>query len=197
MDVYFVVCFRFDMSFSGTISSPCLLDSEARAKRLEAEAKAEVNLKSRDFTWLQTTGRNIVDTSPPRAGATVDVETRLDVVTALWERLNSLASIRAEKRARLAQTKDELSKRLEELRVWLSGIETALEAPLVLERGSKKAVDKLLKEYEGLQRRVETQSGNVGEVLNLCELLLQDPTVDSLGVDTGEFAAAVQAIERR
>lgn len=188
---------KFESNLIGTTGMPCLLDSELRIKRLEAETKAEINLKSRELLWLQTTANSINDTSDAQTGATLEVKHRLEQVNELWERLNSLSTIRLEKKTKIIRTKDELTRRLEELRVWLSGVENSLNAPLVLERGSKKAVDKLLKDHEQLNLSIQAQSPNFGEVLNLCDMLLQDPTVDALGIDTGDFQAAVQTVERR
>jgi len=191
------IFFRYNANMTGTFGGHCLLNAEARAKRLESEAKAEVSLKIRDYNWLQSTGQTIIDNNPSKTSTQINVKKRLTEISALWERLNGLSNLRAEKRTSLTQFKSELGRRLEEIRVWLSGVETALEAPMVLEKGSKKAVDKVLKQYDAIQLDVQKQSSNVGEVLNLCELLLQDPMIDCLGLDNGEFASAVQAVERR
>lgn len=184
---------KFESNLMGSTATPCLLDSESRIKRLESETKAEINLKARELSWLQATGNSINDTSD----ASLEVKHRLEQVNELWDRLNSLSTIRLEKKTKIMRTKDELTRRLEELRVWLLGVETSLDAPLVLERGSKKAVDRLLKDHEQLNLSIQAQSPNFGEVLNLCDMLLQDPTVDALGIETGDFQTAVQTVERR
>lgn len=203
---------RFEKGLSGD-SSGRLFNAEARAKRLEAEVAAEVTLKTREHNWLQSTGRNIIEaTREPQQEPSnvptdrnradiemlkVEIEYKILQLEETWEKLKHITALRTEKKAQISSTMEGLWKRIEEVKTWLTTTEKKLETPVIFEKSSKKFVDKLAKEHELIQKNIEQQSGNIGELLNLCEILLGDPGVQIAGVDTNEFEREVQALERR
>lgn len=203
---------RFERNVFGETGGR-MYDSETRAKRLETEVTAEVNLKAREYNWLQAMAKNIIDATLESSQdlynvptdrnridfemMTADIETKISQMEQVWEKLNNLASLRLEKKIKITSTMDGLWKRMDDIKIWLQETEIKLDSPVIFEKSSKKFVDKLLKDHESIQKNIEQQSGNIGEVLNLCELLLNDPGIETSGVDTHEFETAVQALEKR
>jgi hypothetical protein len=51
--------------------------------------------------------------------------------------------------------------------------------------------------FQELQRTIEKQSGNIADVLNLCELLLSDTESCKTSVDTESITVATEALEKR
>lgn len=191
-----------------------ILDLEARVKRLESDIVMEMNFKTKEHNWLQFTGKSIIDATSESADAgrkekspgssqidydvmKTEVSQKIKEIDEIWERLRRLTSLRLEKKAKITSTMGDLRVRIEDIKLWLNTTEEKLDAPLTLEKGSKKSVDKLVKDHDTIQKNIEQQSGNVGEVLNLCEILLSDRGVDVTGVDTQELESAVQSLEKR
>jgi len=48
-----------------------------------------------------------------------------------------------------------------------------------------------------LQKEIEKQSGNIADVLNLCELLLSDSESCKTSINTESITAATEALEKR
>lgn len=142
---------------------------------------------------VMSSGQNRIDYEIMKS----DVQKKMHEMDKLWDQLKNLKGLRVERKSKLTTTMKDLWKRLEEIKQWLISVEGKLEAPMVIEKNNKKCIDKLIKDHEAIQIDIEKQSGNVGEVLNLCELFLNDPTVDASGIDTAELEATQQALEKR
>lgn len=190
------------------------LDNEARTKRLEAEVDIELNLKTREYNALHSMANNIIDLSKedsqtrgkmkPLAQNRIDfeimkadVEKKIKEIDDSWEQLKNFKCLRLGKKSKLMSTMKDLWKRIEDIKVWLASVEEKLGTPYVIEKSTKKCIDKLIKDHEVIQTDIEKQSGNIGEVLNLCELFLSDPAVDSNGIDSNELESEQKALEKR
>lgn len=209
----FCVFVRFEKN-SSLDSTNRLLDFETKAKRLEAEVQIEMNLKNREYNALQQMADSIIDLSkgdgpargkmkPPDQNRIdyeimkADVKKKMDEVNKKWNHLKNLKCLRLEKKSKLTSTMKDLLKRMNDIKEWLTVIEGKLEEPYTVEKCSKKCIDKLLKEHEVVQTEIENQSGNVGEVLNLCELFVNDTPAEANGIDTNELESLQKALEKR
>lgn len=76
-------------------------------------------------------------------------------------------------------------------------MELQLAKPLIFEATTKDVLDKKLDEHDKLKKCIEKESGNIGEVLNLCELLLSDAELWKTHFPTENITAAVQNVEKR
>lgn len=90
-----------------------------------------------------------------------------------------------------------LEERVVQIRVWLHGIELELSKPLRFESTANSAFDKVIHDNEKIQRSIEKESGNIGEVLNLCEILVNDMTTWGANIDINPLSTAVESLERR
>nr|CAD7432086.1 unnamed protein product [Timema monikensis] len=176
---------RLDSSSSG--------DPEEVLRRLETELQAEVSLKRREVDWLLTTGQELIEVCPEEKGGIAD---KIQQVQEAWRRLQGLGEVRANRLHHILQTKSQLELRLAELRAWLHQVETQLSAPLVLESCTKEAVDNKLEQHQELQKTIEGQSGNIADVLNLCELFLTDCDNCKATINTESLITAIDALER-
>nr|CAD7412488.1 unnamed protein product [Timema poppensis] len=177
---------RLDGSSSG--------DPEEVLRRLETELQSEVSLKRREVDWLHTTGQELIEVCPEEKGGIAD---KIQQVQEAWRRLQGLGEVRANRLHHILQTKSQLELRLAELRAWLHQVETQLSAPLVLESCTKEAVDNKLEQHQELQKTIEGQSGNIADVLNLCELFLTDCDNCKATINTESLITAIDTLERR
>nr|CAD7603271.1 unnamed protein product [Timema genevievae] len=177
---------RLDGSSSG--------DPEEVLRRLETELQAEVSLKRREVDWLHTAGQELIEVCPEGTG---DIADKIQQVQEAWRRLQGLGEVRANRLHHILQTKSQLELRLAELRAWLHQVETQLSTPLVLESCTKEAVDNKLQQHQELQKTIEGQSGNIADVLNLCELFLTDCDNCNATINTECLITAIDTLERR
>lgn len=183
-----------------TEGSPAVADPKEILRRLESELQAEMALKEREYNWLLKTGKELVDSCGEEyADVTAKqiIQARTDEVSARWERLESIGRSRVSKIHELMQTILQLEERIAQIRAWLNQIELQLAKPLIFEACTKDVIDRKLQEHDKLKKSIENESGNIGEVLNLCELLLGDPEVNKAHFSTENIAAAVQNLEKR
>ncbi|KAK6640340.1 hypothetical protein RUM44_012027 [Polyplax serrata] len=190
------------------------LDIDTRTKRLETEVQVEMNLKNREYNALHSMANNIIHLSKdsnhtmgkmkPASQNRIDyeimkadVERKIKEIDDVWDQLKNLKVLRLERKSKLITTMQDLLKRMEDMKTWLGSVEQKIDEPVVFEKNNKKCLDKLVKDHEVIQEDIEKQSGNVGEVLNLCELFLADPAVDGNGIDTSDFELTQKALEKR
>ncbi|XP_067009872.2 muscle-specific protein 300 kDa isoform X2 [Anabrus simplex] len=174
-------------------------DPQEVLRRLETELSAEVSLKSREADWLLEAGKELAaacDTEVEQERR-AELERQTAEVRQHWERLKGLSIARANKLQDILQNMAQLEQRLAELKVWLHQVETQLATPLVFESCNKDAFDEKLNQHEELQKTIEMQSSNVGEVLNLYELLLSNSELSKTSVNTESITIATEALERR
>lgn len=176
-------------------------DPEEVLRRLETELQAEVALKTREVDWLLHTGSELLQTCAEDGETEVEqrkeIESKVQQVHDTWDRLQNLSKCRANKLHDILQTISQLELRIAELRAWLYEVEAQLKKPLVFESCSKEVVELKIQEHEELQKEIEKQSGSIADVLNLCELLLNDSESCKTSINTESITVATEALEKR
>ncbi|XP_052870403.1 muscle-specific protein 300 kDa-like, partial [Anopheles cruzii] len=148
-------------------------DDREFIRGVEESTRQELALKEYEKEWLTVTGKGLMAHSSPDQQAEVMVH--LEQLHARWDHLQRLCDARSQKIAEIELTVRSLETRIAEIKAWMVGIERELRAPFAtIDSLEKTVLDRLLDEYEKLQRSIEANSGNVAEVLNLCELLFID-----------------------
>lgn len=170
-------------------------EPEEALKRLECEVQAEMSLKQRELEWVQNYGLNLIAIA--ELSEKEKLEEKLNDVNERWNRLITAGKARANKITDLMQTMNNLLKRLSEIRVWLGGVETQLSEAYTIESASAATIEKKLRDHEQLQKTIEAESGNIGEVLNLCEILLSDCDTWKASFNTDAIKNGMEGLERR
>lgn len=188
---------RIDLD-SESSSTPS--DPQELLKKLETELQAEMALKEREYNYLLRTGKELVESCGEEYAdvtARQIIQARTDEVAARWERLDNVSRGIFKRINDLMQTMLTLEERIAKIRAWLTQVEIQLAKPLVFEACTKEVIDRKLQDHDKLKKSIEHESGDIGEVLNLCELLLSDPTVIKAHFPTENITHAVQNLERR
>ncbi|XP_076751946.1 muscle-specific protein 300 kDa-like isoform X2 [Xylocopa sonorina] len=170
-------------------------EPEETLKRLECELQAEIALKQRELLWVQNTGQDLIDVAEEEESERL--QRSLDEVNEKWDRLLATGKARASKLVDLMRTMSTLEKRINELRSWLATVESQLSETFVIETVSQSCIDKKLDDHEHLQKTIEAESGNIGEVLNLCEILLNDCDAWKASFNTDAIKSGMEGLERR
>lgn len=182
--------------------SCCILyDSEELLRRLEIDLQSEFVLREREKEWLLSTGRELLTfyatSSEDDKLHRVEIKKKLDTIVDRWERLKNLSKTRSNKIQELKMTMIRLEDRIAAIRAWLHSVEIALNKPIVFEALTSDALEKVIQENETLQRSIEKESGSVGEVLNLCEMVLSDIGTWKAYIDTIALSTAIETLDRR
>ncbi|XP_063982187.1 muscle-specific protein 300 kDa-like isoform X3 [Diachasmimorpha longicaudata] len=172
-----------------------LEEPEEALKRLEGELHAEMALKQRELDWLQSTGEELIQIT--ELGEKEKLKDSLDEVVERWTRLMNTGKARANKLIDLMQTMSSLERRIAEIRAWLGRVEMQLTEPFIVETKTQETINNKLKDHEQLQKTIEAESGNIGEVLNLCEILLSDCDAWKTSFNTEAIRAGMQGLEKR
>nr|XP_023021800.1 nesprin-1-like isoform X2 [Leptinotarsa decemlineata] len=188
---------RLDKDYDDS-STP--MDPKELLRKLETELQAEMALKEREYSWLLKTGKEIVDSCGDEYAdvtARQIFQTRTEEVSERWNRLESIGKSRFNKINDALQTILQLEERIAKMRAWLSQIEVQLAKPLVFEASTQDVIDRKQQDHEKLKKSIENESGNVGELLNLCELVLNDPEVMKSNFPVDNMSRAVTSLEKR
>lgn len=182
-------------------STSMLCDPEDLVRRLEKELRSEMELREREREWLLSSGREL---SSFYSGDTVDdqekrleVQLKLDNVVDRWERLKYLCKSRSNKIYDLKMTMIRLEERISAMKTWLYTMEVKIAEPIVFESASQYVIGERLQDHDKLQRAIESECSNVGEVLNLCEMLLSDVDTWKAHFNTTTLTIATENLERR
>lgn len=176
------------------------LDPRELLRKLEVELQAEMALKNREYEWLVRVGTELVNCCGDEyADVTAKqiIQAKTDDVQDKWERLETLGKSKANKIQDMIETTLQLEERIRKIRAWLSQVENQLAKPLSFESTSKEVLDRKLQDHDKLRKSIEQESGDIGEVLNLCELLLSDEDMLEAHFSTENLANAIQNLERR
>lgn len=180
--------------------SSTLSDPKEMLRKLETELQAEMSLKDREYNWLLHTGKDLVENCGEEYSdvtAKQIIQRKAEEVQNRWERLENLGRTRANKITEIMQTMLTLQERIDQIRAWLSQIEVQLAKPLIFEASTKDVIDRKLQEHDKLKKSIENESANIAEVLNLCELLLNDADLEKARFDTEKITSDSENLEKR
>lgn len=183
--------------------SCCVLyDSEELLRRLDIDLQSELEKREREKEWLLSTGRELLTfyatASENDKHYRVEIKSKIDTVVDRWERLKNLSKTRSNKIQELKMTMIRLEDRIAAIRQWFHSVEIALNKPIVFDTPpTDESFDKVMKENDALQRSIEKESGSVGEVLNLCEMVLSDIGTWKAYIDTVALSTAIETLDRR
>lgn len=176
-------------------------DPEDLIRRLEKELDAEIVLREREKEWLIVNGNDLLTfhagNSSHEKKQRAEIQSKLNLVRERWERLKYLCKSRSQKIHDVKATILKLEDRIAAIRSWLYAMETELSAPLSFESAGEESYQKVNREHDTHQRAIEKQSSNVGEVLNICEMLLSDVDTWKAQFDTETLTVAVQNLDQR
>lgn len=182
--------------------SCCILyDSEELLRRLEIDLQSELVLREREKEWLLLTGRELLTfyatSNETDKRHRFDIKKKLDTIVDRWERLKNLSKTRSNKIQELKMTMIRLEDRIAAIRAWLHNVEISLNKPIVFNAATSDALEKVIQEHDTLQRSIEKESGSVGEVLNLCEMVLSDIGTWKAYIDTIALSTAIETLDQR
>lgn len=182
--------------------SCCILyDSEDLLRRFEKDVQSECKLREREKDWLLITGRELITfyatSTENDKSHRIEIKKKLDIVVDRWEQLKALSKMRSNKIQELKSTIARVEERITSLRTWLHNFDIKLNKPISFESSSTSAYEKTIQEHEDLQRSIEQESANIGEVLNLCEMVLSDVYTLKSRMDTNALSTAIETIDHR
>lgn len=184
-----------------TESQSELYDPEELLRRLEKDIQSEIALREREKEWLLSSGHELLSFYDGNNGTDQlhrdEIQLKLNSIIDRWERLKMLCKSRATKIHDLKLTMTRLEERIAAIRAWLYQMEVSLSKPLVYASSTNVSFEQLIHEHEKYQRAIEKESSNVGEVLNLCEMLLSDVDAWKAHFNTETLTTSVHSLERR
>lgn len=170
-------------------------EPEEAMKRLEGELQAEVILKQRELEWLQTTGQELIKVAEETEKT--KFQQSLDELNEKWNRLMTGERARLSELADLIETSNSLLKRIADLRIWLSSIESQLTKTVNIEEPTQSCIDKKLEDHKNLMITIENENNNINEVLNLCKVLLSDCDTSKASFNVSMIKSGVTGLEKR
>lgn len=184
-------------------SSCILYDSEELLRSFEKDLKSEFVLREREKEWLLTTGRDLLSSfitsneNENEKHQRIEIKKKLDMLVDRWENLKTLCKLRGSKVQELKMTLTRIEDRIATARLWLHNVEVALHKPITFESSANSALNKTIQENEKLQRSIEKESASIGEVLNLCEMILSDVEMWKAHSNMNALSTAIDTLDRR
>ncbi|CAH2077116.1 unnamed protein product, partial [Iphiclides podalirius] len=183
---------------SSSSSEASAMDPHDLIRRINSDIQAETALKEREFEWLAETGSSLVDLSKKdEKNYSKNTSKQLKDVQERWQRLQETGRSRIAKINELLETISQLEERLTEIRMKLHTIESKLSTSVVIENLTAKAVDEKFQDRDEIHKSIEDESGEVGETLNLCELVFNDTDVLKGNFDLRNLRTGVEIVEKK
>lgn len=179
------------------MGSALIRDPEDILRKLESEIQTEMTLRERELHWLLNTGKELLDDSGTDTVYQQEIQTKLDHINERWTLLQTLGKTKANKLHDIIQTMSQLQIRIAEIRAWLYQIESQLTTPLVFDGSTQDVLDKKLQKHDKLKKSIEKESSNVAEVLNLCEMLINDVDTWQIHFNMETLTSATEGLEKR
>lgn len=174
------------------------LDPQDLIRRITSDIQTETAMKEREFEWIAQTGTSLVEISKKdEKSYSKNTTKHLKEVQERWQRLQETGRSRIAKISELLVTITTLEERLTEIRTTLHIIESRLSSSIVLEHLTTKAVDEKFRDRDDIHKSIETESGEVGETLNLCELVFNDPDIAKGNFDLRNLRTGVDIVEKK
>lgn len=172
---------------------------EEMIRSLERDTQLEIMLREKEREWLLLTGRELLSyyTGDATEGIRQNLQISLHTLVERWERLKYLYSQRTIKVEEVRNTIFKLEERIAAIRQWLFEMEIQLSKPLAFESLEPEALKTAIKDHEKMQRSIEQQSSDIGEVLNLCEMLLTDDDARKTNLNMSSIKNAIDNLEKR
>lgn len=175
-------------------------DPSELLRKLEVEFNAEISLKESEYHWLIEKGTELVAACGEEYSDVVaknNLEARLNQVKERWEFLDQLGKARLNRIHDMMSTMSQLELRIAEIKAWLSQIESQLQTTIIFENSDQETLEKRVQEHDVLRKSIEKESGKIGEVLNLCTLLLSDTDAWKAHFTSEYIKSSIQNIEKR
>ncbi|KAL4710667.1 hypothetical protein ACJJTC_003303 [Scirpophaga incertulas] len=174
------------------------LDPQDLIRRITSDIQAETAMKEREFEWLTETGHTLAELSKKdEKSYSKNTSKKLKDVQERWHKVQETGRNRIVKINELLETITKLEERLTEIRTKLHVIESRLTATVILEHLTTDAVDEKLKDRDEIHKNIEQQSVEVGETLNLCELVFNDPDVLKGNFDLRNLRTGFDIVEKK
>lgn len=174
------------------------LDPQDLIRRINADIQAETALKEREFEWIIETGTSLVEVAKKdEKSYSKSTSKQIKDLEERWHKLQETGRSRILKITELLETITQLEERLTEIRLKLHVIEAKLTTSVVIEILTTKAVDEKFKDRDDIHKDIESESGEVGETLNLCELVFNDPDIVKANFDLRNLRTGVDIVEKK
>lgn len=166
---------------------------------IEKEIKTEMALKERDRDWIVSSGKQLLTifSEANKPEQLCDIQYKLNNVLEQWEHLMAFTKSRSNELADMKTTIMKLEIRIAELRSWLFTMEKEFASPIHFEGLDEQSYKAALKVVDNLHRRIEKESSNFGEVMNLCEMLFSDVNTWKSHFNMSALSLAIDNIEQR
>lgn len=184
-------------------NEPCyiLYDSEEMLRRFETDLQSEFELREREKVLLLSIGRELLTfyTISNEHGKLqrIQIKEKIDTIVDRWENLKIMTKQRINKIQEFKMTILRLENRIATIRAWIYNVELELTKPIIFESSARSAFDKIIQENELLQRAIEKESSNIGEVLNLCEMVFNDSNTWKTHIDSESLSTSIETLEHR
>ncbi|CAH3870389.1 unnamed protein product [Pieris brassicae] len=174
------------------------LDPHDLIKRINSDLQAETAMKEREFEWLIETGITLVDLSKKdEKSYSKNTSKQLKDIQERWHHLQESRRSRIAKITELLVTISQLEERLTEIRTKLHSIESKLSTSVIIEKLTTKAVDTQFQSRDEIHKDIENESEEVGNTLNLCELVFNDPDVLKGNFDLHNLRTGVEIVDKK
>ena len=165
-------------------------------QRLSGPLRQELDAKEKESAWLIAKGQELSTACSQREQ---EVLGKIENVERVWDQLQKTWRQELERLQQLPTDMEGLNSNLAVLTAWFSQVEAALNAPLIVATCDQEAVEAKLNEHQQLENSIETRSGSVSSLMNLCESFTSNYALRDgwLGTDLNGIQSAMDSLERR